>query len=320
MRVERRRGDTVESTHEVHAAIVDARGTLVARSGDPELVTFWRSAAKPFQALPLVTDGVVKAFGLAREELALACASHSSEPHQVELVRGFLAKIGCKESDLQCGPHTPLSDAVARDYRVKGVTLTAVHSNCSGKHTGMLALARHHGWPTANYVVADHPVQLRCLAEVSKWTGVPEQRIGTGIDGCGVVCFAVPLQAMALSYTRLGARRDEGADAVLAAMLSHPELIAGEGRPCTTLMRTYAGRVMAKVGAEGVYSALLVKEGLGVALKIADGHTLAAALALGAILSELGLGPPPEELAARPIRNSRGRVVGDMRVNGSLSR
>ena len=321
MRVERRRGSIVESSHEIHAAVVSADGRLTARVGDPELVTFWRSAAKPFQSLPLITDGVAAQFKLTTQEVALTCASHSSEPAQVELVRAFLAKVGCKEADLLCGPHAPLSDSVAQDYKTRGVTLTAVYSNCSGKHTGMLALAKHHGWPRANYTAMEHPVQARCLDEVSRWTGVARDRIGTGVDGCGVVCFAVPLRAMALAYAKLGSGdRESGADAIVQAMLRHPELIAGEGRPCTELMQAFPGRVIAKIGAEGVYSALLVKEGIGIALKVADGHTAAAALALGAIVRDLGLGSPPPGLDARPIRNSRGKVVGDMRVNGGLTR
>src|SRR2546430_4045181 len=148
VRVEQLRGGWVEAVHDVHVVVVDSAGTLVARAGDPELVTFWRSAAKPFQALPLIEDGAAERFGLTSEELALACASHSSEPKQVARVRELLGKIGCSERDLLCGPHPPLSDRVAQDYQTRGVRLTAVYSNCSGKHAGMLALARHHGWPT----------------------------------------------------------------------------------------------------------------------------------------------------------------------------
>lgn len=321
MRVERRRGGTPESSHELHVAVVAADGRLTARAGDPDLVTFWRSAAKPFQALPLVLDGAADAFALGPVELALACASHSSEPAQVELVRAFLAKIGCRETDLLCGPHTPLSDAVAQDYRARGVMLTAVHSNCSGKHAGMLALARHHGWPLADYVAAEHPVQRRCLEEVARWTGLPAGEIGTGVDGCGVLCFALPLTRMAQAYAKLGrGKRGEGsaaAEAITGAMLAHPELIAGVGRPCTEIMNAFPGKVIAKVGAEGVYSALLVDQRLGVAVKVADGHTHAAVLALHAVLGELGVGSGSEP---RPIRNSRGLVVGDMRVIGGLTR
>jgi L-asparaginase II len=342
--VELRRGSVVESRHIVHVAVVDGEGRLAAHAGDPDFVTFWRSAAKPFQALPLVEDGVADRFGLGREDLALACASHSSEPGQVALVRDFLQKIGCAERDLLCGPHRPLSEPVAKDYETRGVRLTAVYSNCSGKHAGMLALAKHRGWPTEFYTRVEHPVQQRCLAAVSHWTGVPARQIGVGVDGCGVACFALPLRSMALAYAKLaesnvefgmrnaeliGERRDaidlpdafrirHSAFRILEAMLHHPDLIAGEGRPCTEMMRAHPGRVMTKVGAEGVYSALLVREELGVALKVEDGHSIASALALAAVLGELGLRPQPASLMARPITNSRGETVGEMRVNGGL--
>ncbi len=344
MRVEQWRGGVLEAWHDVHAAVVDQTGRLVARTGDPELVTFWRSAAKPFQALSLVADGVMERFGLTDRDLALACASHSSEPAQVTQVREFLAKIGCSERDLLCGPHPPLSDRVAQDYQTRGVRLTAVYSNCSGKHAGMLALARHHGWPTAFYTRLEHPVQQRCLAEVSRWTEVPSADVKTGVDGCGVVCFGLPLRNMALAYAGLGrgaqsavavdasaaggdvmqpstahgARNQAPAARIVEAMLRHPDLVAGEGRPCTELMRAHPGRVIAKVGAEGVYCALLPQRGVGVALKVADGHAVASALALAAVLEALGLRPRPDSLGARPNVNTRGEVVGELRVNGGL--
>src|SRR5437773_8943626 len=209
MFVESWRGSFVESRHRVHVAVVDSAGRLLARAGDPDLVTYWRSAAKPFQTLPLVDDGVVDRFGIGTQELALCCASHSSEPGQIALVRNLLAKIACSERDLLCGPHPPLSERVARDYASRGVRLTAVYSNCSGKHAGMLALARHHGWPTEFYTRVEHPVQQRCLEEVSRWTDLPKHEIQTAVDGCGVVCYGLPLRNMAGAYARLG-RREEG--------------------------------------------------------------------------------------------------------------
>lgn len=334
------RGTVVESRHRVHVAVVDAGGRLVAHAGDPDLVTFMRSAAKPFQALPLVADGVAERFGLTSGDLALACASHSSEPAQVDRVRDFLRRVGATEEELVCGPHTPLSEEVARDYRARRVRLGPIHSNCSGKHTGMLALARHHGWPTAGYTRADHPVQRRCLQEISQWTGVPESAIALGTDGCGVVCFAVPVRAMASAYAQLG-RRDAGrgmrgvtdasriphpasrvvphpASRVVDAMLQHPDLVAGAGRPCTEMMTAHAGRVVTKVGAEGVYAGVLVREELGVALKVEDGHHTAAALAMAAVLEELGL-PRLESLRGQPVLNTRGDAVGELRVNGGLT-
>jgi L-asparaginase II len=314
MRVEQVRGAVVEAWHDVHVAVVDSGGRLVARTGDPDLVTFWRSAAKPFQALPLVEDGVVERFGLTGEDLALACASHSSEPGQVVRVRELLGKIGCSERDLLCGPHPPLSEQVAQEYQTRGLRLTAVYSNCSGKHAGMLALARHHGWPTEFYTRPEHPVQQRCLSEVSRWTDVPVTDIKTAVDGCGVVCYGLPLNKMAMAYARLAIAES----AIMQSMLRHPELIAGEGRPCTVLMRAHPGRVITKVGAEGVYCALLVREGLGVALKVSDGHAMASALAMAAVLEAMGLRPGPATLVARPNVNTRGETVGELRVNGGL--
>jgi len=334
VRVEQVRGGVVETLHVVHVAVVDAARTLVARVGDPDLVTFWRSAAKPFQAIPLVADGEVERFGITAAELALCCASHSSEPGQVAMVRDFLSKIGCGERDLLCGPHPPLSERVAQDYATRGVRVTAVYSNCSGKHAGMLALARHHGWPTEFYTRLEHPVQQRCLEEASRWTEVPKGEIRTAVDGCGVVCYGLPLRNMALAYARLaiadfGLRiadsKGEGQirnpqSAIVQSMLRHPELIAGSGRPCTDLMRAHPGRVITKVGAEGVYCALLLRERLGVALKVQDGHGVAAALAIAAVLEELGLRPRPPSLAARPNVNTRGEIVGELRVNGGLEK
>jgi len=328
------RGGVVETRHRVHAAVVDRSGRIVAQAGDPELVTFWRSGAKPFQALPLVVDGVADHFGITGAELAICCASHSSEPAQVQLVRDLLAKIGCSERDLLCGPHPPLSAAVAQDYTTRGVRVTAVYSNCSGNHAAMLALARHHGWPVEFYTRVEHPVQQRCLAAVSAWTGVPRHSVGTAVDGCGVVCFALPLRNMAWAYARLSNAERGMANAelmsepsfripnsafrIVEALLRHPDLIAGEGRPCTEMMRAHPGRVVAKAGAAGVYCGLLTREGYGIALKIEDGHGDAAVLAMSAILAELGVRPQPEALGSRPIVNTRGETVGELRVNGGL--
>ncbi len=286
--------------------------------------------------------GAAARWGLRGGGLALGGASQSGGPAQVAGVRGLLAKTGCSERDLLCGPHPPLSDRVAQDYQTRGVRLTAIYSNCSGKHAGMLALARHHGWPTEFYTRLEHPVQQRCLTEVSRWTDVSVAEIKTAVDGCGVVCFGLPLKNMALAYARLsnsevGTRNAEqprrlvgandptvqfrvppSAFRIVEAMVRHPELIAGEGRPCTEMMRAHPARVITKVGAEGVYCALLPQERLGVALKVTDGHAVASALAMAAVLEELGLRPRPATLTARPNVNTRGETVGELRVNGRL--
>ena len=324
-RIEATRGDLIESAHRVSVAVVDRHGALVAHAGDAEMVTFWRSAAKPFQAMPMVADGAADRFGLGSEEIALTCASHSSESMHVALAYRILEKIGCTEGDLACGPHPPLSPAVAEQVLRSGTTLTPAWSNCSGKHAGMLALARHHGWPTAGYERAGHPVQQRLLSEVARWSGVPEATIACAVDGCATVCYGLPLGAMALAYARFGTSTEDAPARVWTAMTGHPQLIAGSGRLCTELMAAAPGRIVAKVGAEGVYSAALREPGLGIAIKVEDGDGRSAQVALLEVLRQLdrrlrlslpldGLAP----FAAPPILNTRGQQTGSLRAAGRL--
>jgi L-asparaginase II len=338
--VESLRGGILESVHRVSLAVVDADGRLVAAAGNPELVTFIRSAAKPFQALPVVEDGAVQQFGISERELALICASHNSEPGQVAIVRGLLQRIGGAEDDLACGPHRPLAADfalpnpaatslrpgranAARGGRDKARQNGRLASNCSGKHTGMLALARHHGWPTAGYHEAAHPVQRRCRDSLARWSGLAPESLGEGVDGCGVVAFALPISRLALAYARLVTSSDPGPRAIVAAMMGHPELVAGLGRPCTAFMKAYPGRLLTKVGAEGVYGAALPERRLGIGLKVEDGHTWAAVVALWATLAQLGLDPPLAERVPQfetiPAFNTRGELVGSLRARGEIT-
>jgi L-asparaginase II len=308
-------------------AVVDAGGRAVASAGDPALVTFWRSAAKPFQAMPLVADGGADAFGLGSEELALACASHSSEAGHLEVARRMLRQVGCAESDLACGPHTPLDPAVAARVVRDGTPLTPAWSNCSGKHAGMLGSARSHGWPVVGYERAGHPVQERILDEVARWTDVPRDRVATGVDGCTTVCFALPLSAMALAYARFGVSDDPSARRLRDAMTAHPWLVGGTGRLCTELMAAAPGSVIAKIGAEGVYSAALPAAGLGIALKVESGEMRAAGAALVGVLRQLlarfdeaalAALAPMARLDPAAIRNTRDEVTGVIRSAGLL--
>ena len=311
------RGGLTESVHLVHVAVVDEGGRMVARAGDPGRVAFYRSAAKPLQALPLVEDGVLERFGLDGEELALCCASHGGEPRHLAVARAILRKVGLDEEALACGPHLPLSIEQAGGLLSRGERPSRVHNNCSGKHAGMLALAAAHGWPPRGYQRADHPVQRRMLSEVSRWTGLAEDAIGTAVDGCGVVCFAVPLFAMALSFARFAgaAGRGEGAAAVVRAMTSHPFLVGGTGRLCTALMESTGERLFVKTGAEGVYCAGVPGLGLGLALKVADGTKRASDVALVRVLEEMGLLEADQLGALQAHRsptvlNTRGEEVG----------
>ncbi|HEX7119981.1 MAG TPA: asparaginase [Longimicrobiales bacterium] len=358
VQVEVVRGATVESRHVVHVAVVDEVGRVRASAGDPAFVTFARSSIKALQALPLVEDGGVERFGLTEAELALCCASHGGEPYHVEAARSILRKVGASEGALACGPHAPFHGPSAQALAEAGAEPGRVHNNCSGKHAGMLALARLHDWPMTGYTEPSHPVQRRMLAEVARWTEVPEERIATGVDGCGAVTFAVPLSALAAAFARFGAAAERGAGAeepvagagepgagepgagggersgggrgrgagagasgparLVAALRRHPEYVAGTDRLCTALMRATGGRILAKVGAEGVYVAGAPAEGLGVALKVEDGAKRAAESALLGVLRSLELITADEYAAleryAEPaLMNTRGERVGGIR-------
>ena len=324
--VEATRGGAVESVHPVSVAVTDADGRRLAESRHAALVSFWRSAAKPFQAMPLVEDGGADHFQFSDEELALTCASHSSEPAHLAVVDRMLQRIGMTEEALACGPHEPIDSNVAREVIRQGITLTPRWSNCSGKHAGMLALALHNGWPTSGYQKRGHPLQQRIERTVANWTGIAPGDLLHAVDGCTVVCFGLPLNGMAAAYARFGASQEPAAVRLREAMMAHPHLVAGTGRFCTELMSAYPGKIVAKVGAEGVYSAAIPGLGVGIALKVEDGDSRAAPVALYAVLCQLlpvlGVDVAPlGELASRgtvPTLNTRGEVTGALRAAGSL--
>jgi L-asparaginase II len=284
-----RRGETIESRHRVHAVAVQD-GTVVAEAGDGGLVTFMRSAAKPIQALPL-TRALPE---LDEEELAIACASHAARPEQVGAVRSLLDLAPAGEDELQCGP--------AGDPPEK------IKHNCSGKHAGMLALCRAHGWDSRGYHLPDHQCQRAMLAEVARTADVDAAELETAVDGCGVVTFALPLERMALAFARL--EHLDGGDRVAAAMRAHPALIRGPESPDTMLMRAHEGWI-AKGGAEGLLCAAGPR-GLGLAVKIEDGNSRALGPATAAFVA--GLGYPVKKLERAPVENSRGEAVGEIRA------
>jgi L-asparaginase II len=315
------RGAIVESHHRVHAAVVNARGELVAAAREPETVAHWRSCAKPFQVMPLLESGGFDRIGWGDDQLALACASHGGEPEHVAIAGAMLTSIAMEEGDLVCGPHDPLSQRGQRVLRETGSRPGRLHNNCSGKHAAMLAHATTADWPAFGYERQSHPVQRDCLASVSHWTGLDVARIGQAIDGCGVVVYALPLEAMARAYARFAdaARRSsEIPSRIVHAMQTRPFLIGGTDRFDSALIETTGGRVVAKVGAEGVHSVAIVDEGIGIAVKVEDGAQRAQFPAVIAVLQHLGALPrdlPPRlaEFVLRPVRNTRGDVVGEVR-------
>jgi len=266
LRVAVRRGTFVECVHDVHAVAV-RDGETIAIFGEPSLVASLRSAAKPIQALPLA-----RAYpDLGDEELAIAAASHFGTEGHVAAVRKLLAATGGREEELDCGTQD-------------GRPPEPIYDNCSGKHAGMLAVCRAHGWPVDGYRHPEHPLQRLLLAEVAAAAELDEADVGTGIDGCGVVAFAIPLERAAFAFSRL--EQLDGGARVADAMRAHPVLVGGEGAADTTLMQQHAGLV-AKGGAEGLFCAS--GRGLGLALKVADGNPRALRPALAAVGDRLGV-------------------------------
>ena len=288
IRVSVRRGDTVEAVHRVHAVAVQD-GAVIAEAGDPTLVVFMRSSSKPLQAVPLARARD----DLDERDLAIASASHLADDEQLAAVRALLAKAPASEEQLECG--------------LAGNPPSKLKHNCSGKHAGMLALCRARGWRSEGYRLEAHPVQREMLAVHAEAADVAEDEIPTGVDGCGVVTFALPLERMAYAFSRL--ERLEGGDRVAAAMRARPELIRGPRATDTRLMKSLPGWI-AKGGAEGLLCA--AGDGVGVALKVADGNGRALGPAAAAFFGQLGL--DLGDLVALPLENSRNERVGEIRI------
>ena len=368
-----RRSGLPESHHFAAAAAVTPDGEVVARVGDPDFATFSRSAVKPFQALPLVEGGGVERFSLDDGDLALICASHAGRPEHVETARSLLERGGFTAADLGCGAHRPLGREARRLLDEAGGGATPLHNNCSGKHAGMLLACRLFGWQHAEaggggergeggearqaapggYLAPGHPLQRRVRRRVALFTGLAEERLEVGIDGCSAPTFHMPLSALARGYAALVAPElspllsgqavsgdgdgdgdgepgelgvVEAAGRVVDAMAARPENVAGPGRFTTRLVQATRGRILGKEGAEGVYAVgVRGPVALGVALKIADGGERARDGVVIHLLRLLGV-LSAEELESlsdlvRPVlTNHRGLEVGEIVADFELER
>ena len=291
--VEVYRGDVVESVHRVHVAVVDGQGNLVASAGDPDLVTYTRSAAKPFQALPLVTSGAADRHGLTERELAVCCGSHSGEPMHVEAVESIFAKAGLPADLLRCGVH-PIRNKAAR-AALAGAKPTMRNHNCSGKHAGMVLLQKHLGGDPARYLDPAGPAQRAIRAALAEVAGVPPEGIPVATDGCSAPNFALPLRVAARAFARLAMptgdlakETAEGLRRLAAAMTRHPDMVAGTGEFDTDLMDASEDRLVTKVGAEAVQGVGDLATGMGLFLKVEDGSHRATAPATVESLRQLG--------------------------------
>ena len=340
--VEVLRGGRFESEHRGALAVVDACGKLIAHVGDVDLVTYLRSSAKPFQALPLVESVAPDRLGLTDRELAIVAGSHTGEPRHVETVRSILRKIGLSEDALQCGVHMPFNPESAQALQAAGRAPTPIYNNCSGKHAGMLAAAIDRGLSTDDYLDPNHPIQVSIRQALADLSDTPFDAVGVGIDGCSAPVFALPLRGAALAFAKLadlptstgeglveGDRRVALAR-IANAMLTYPEMVAGEGRLDTDLMRAAKGRVVCKGGAEGFHGVGLVardgKPALGIAVKIGDGDGKRGGNpAVIEALRQLGVLDDAMLEALKGYRgwvvtNHRGLEVGEVRARFELVR
>ena len=314
--VEQWRGPFLESVHHGHAVVCDDTGDIVHAWGDPSQLVLPRSSAKMIQALPLIESGAAKNFSLTTQQLALSCASHQGARLHVDHVNSWLKDLELADSDLRCGAQTTRDVSYQADMIRDDTPTCQVHNNCSGKHAGFLTLTRHLG-AGPEYLEIDHPLQI---AIREAWERVTEETIaGFGIDGCSAPNFVTTLHGVARAMATFAASpTDAPAGRLTRAMALHPELVAGEGRACTNLMRAMDGKVTVKTGAEGFFIAIIPEKKMGIALKIADGATRASECALAAILVKLGV-LQPDHLETRkylnaPIANWRGVHTGWQRA------
>jgi L-asparaginase II len=342
------RGGRLESSHSGSIAVVDSSGRLLASAGDPALETFIRSAAKPFQALPLLGGGGADEFDLTSEEIALICASHGGEPQHVSTAAAILRKGELDESDLQCGAHYPFDVRAATELRQSGESPSVLHNNCSGKHAGMLLACRLFDDPTAGYLEPDHPLQRRIASLLGDFASVDGREIPVAVDGCGVPAYYLSLHRAAYAYARLFAssrsdlpeleRYSEEASLVVESMTRAADFVAGEWSLTTPLMQAFSGQLLAKEGGEAFYAMALAPElareldpslnlaegsAVGIALKIHDGW---ASRARDPVVLEtlalLGVGIDSfsslERFRSKELKNVAGRSVGAVKAEFEL--
>jgi len=326
------RGDYIESTHNIHIAVVKSNGELLAYYGDPHRLTFARSSMKPLQAIPAVESGAVDNYAIHPKELSLFCASHSGEPFHRETVMQVLQKLNLSEKQLQCGTHVPRHMESYNELIRGGGELTPVFSNCSGKHSGMLAGTVAQGMDVKTYRQLSHPYQQQILDVIADVTSYDRESIATSVDGCGVPVHRVPLYNLALSFSRLAKpddwtgsdeKRKEALRRICHAMVTHPEMVAGTKEFDTDLMKVFDGRIVAKGGAEGVHCFGDTETGIGVAIKIEDGNSRARSVVTMEVLRQLTMGKEGlwnelSDYIETPVLNARNEKIGKVVANFTL--
>ncbi len=322
--VEVTRGNVVEKVNRGHVVVVGRKREMVASLGDPYMSTYMRSCAKPVQVLPLVLSGGADVYDISANELAIMCASHYGEEFHIDVIDGILRKIGLAEENLSCGSAVSIKRDYALEQARRHIALDQRYNDCSGKHCGMLTMCLHREYPIVGYIDPGHPLQREILETFAAFCEVEAEDVEIGIDGCSVPVFYLPLYNMALAYVKLtnpeafDPHFEKACRRVVGAMTGHPELVAGTGGFCTELMRHTGGRMIGKVGANGVYCVGVKEKGLGLAVKIEDGSMEVLSTVVLQVLLDLDLLSSREYQKLkhfhRPdITNDRGIVVGAQR-------
>jgi L-asparaginase II len=328
--VEILRGDHVESVHRGAVAVCDADGKPVWEIGDTARAVFPRSAVKAIQALPFVESGAADVYGFGQRELALACASHSGEPAHTELASSMLGKAGLDVSALECGAHWPSRQEATINLARTGASPSALHNNCSGKHSGFLCTCAHTGIEHHGYVKAGHALQEMVREAMETVTGAAHDEAHRGTDGCSIPTYAVPLRDFARGFARmatgngLAPQRAKAAKRLMSACMAEPFLVSGTDRADVALMEAAPGRIFVKTGAEGVYCAALPELGLGISLKCDDGASRAAEIMIAAVLAKLlskdeAVAEKLGVLANPVLKNWNGISVASLRPTAALS-
>ena len=324
--VEITRGSRVESSSPGHGVVVTADGDTILSFGDIKRETFPRSAAKWIQGLELVLSGTADALNLSDEQLAVACASHNGEYEHVTLINQWLTELGLDTEDLECGITLPFTEAVRLQLSHDHVTTTQLHHCCSGKHTGMLAVCQHRGWPTIGYTSYDHPLQAAIRGHLSTIFGVDADTLDYASDGCSVPTYAMPLHVMALGYAKLAAERfsddvNQAARRLRQAQANAPFMVAGSDRLDTLLLEAGQGRLQVKMGAEGVYLGAIADREIGFALKSEDGSLRGQEALVIELLRAIGetemINRLPDHVRQPQVTTARGETVGEISVRRS---
>lgn len=323
--VEVLRGDSVESTHLVDAVVADEHGARVAAFGDFNKVVYPRSAIKPLQALPFVLSGACDRLENPNRVISLACSSHDAERRHLETLSSWHKGFDLSESDLVCGPHPPEDRDSYFELIREGRVPCRLHNNCSGKHTAMLSACRANSWPTLGYELYDHPVQREIRQHLSGFSGLDHESLPWGIDGCGIPTYALPLEVLAKMMAvflpgRSSDRVGEALQRIRRACAEEPWMIGGKNSLSSQIGALTGGKVLAKIGAEGNYCAVIFDRGLSIALNARDGAERASEAALFALLERYGgidriCLQEIKQWAAPPLKNWAGTVVGSLRVS-----